>query len=147
MFNQVEFRGETRMKKALVFTVLLSIGLGFGVAQAADLTVNDGYHTYDCYYAATVFVGFGAGPILLYGLTVRGTSTVGWLTYQSDWGAFKIIVLEDNDYWGWSLDGHWVGNGSQAWGGLNSGMTITRNIYAGALKPGQQPPQGPSGKK
>jgi hypothetical protein len=143
VFDQLRIQGETNMKKAskvLLLTVLLSISLGFAVAQAADLTVNDGYVTYDCYFAATISAGLGTGPISLYGVVIRGTSTIGWLTYQPSWSAFKIIILEDYSYWGYTFEGHWSGNGSAAYGGNNNGALSTRYINAGSLKPGQQAP-------
>jgi len=135
------------MKKILVLSVLLGVGLMCGVAQAQDLTINDGFYTYDLYFAANITMPLGTtGPIALYGLTVRTfPPAFGWATYQANWNAFKLIVLEDNDYWGWTIEGHW---GVEAYHCNNAGFCgdpVTVSI--GALKPTDQAPGKDTRKK
>lgn len=130
------------MKKALFLTVLLSIGLGVAVAQAVDLTVNDGVETYDATFLLSQDLPFSTGPVALYFVQVRGTTGVGVISYQPTWGAFKLGILEDDEFWGYTLEGHWTGDGSEATGSNNIGVLLERNIYVGelVLKPTEQGP-------
>ena len=135
------------MRKLLGLSVLLAVIVLCGVAQAADLTINDGYNTYDLYFAANVNVGLSTGPVSLYGLVDRVDGCVGWMTYQSSWAAFKIIILEDDNCWGWTVEGHWTGDGSPGTVASNVGLTQTVYISVGTPTLKQAPGTNPLKKR
>ena len=122
------------MKKTLIVAITLGIILYLGAASATDFTLHDseGYQ-YDCTYATTINPGSNTGPVFLYNMVVVDKS-LGWLLLQPDWeNAFKITVLENDIVWGWTIEGHWQGDGTPAAGVVNHGYHYDPIIYFGPV--------------
>lgn len=127
----------TLMKKTLMVIFALGIVLYLGSASAADFSLHDsdGFQ-YDCTYVKSIYPGANTGEVRLYNMVVFGVS-VGWLILQPDWGnAFKITVLENDLFWGWTIEGHWQGDGTLAFGVSNNGLHYDTTVYRGPLAPG-----------
>lgn len=129
-------KSRTLMKKTLMVIFALGIVLCLGSASAAAFSLHDsdGYQ-YDCTYMRTINPGANTGQVRLYSVVVVGVS-VGWLMVQTDWSnAIKIIVFENDLVWGWTIEGHWQGNGTLAYGVNNNGRHYDPTIYSGPLAP------------
>jgi hypothetical protein len=113
--------------------VLMAISMCFFFTEAAhsfDFVLSDGegitYEaTFDGRYLNNSY----------YILTVEGGKAYGILFFDEKWGSFKICVFENAVFWGYTIEGHWTGDGSTGYGSNNVGELYETQIFVGPASP------------
>ena len=116
------------MKRTCVVVVLIALCLTLGAGKSSALTFNDGFNTYVTGPSLGMYQGNQQWP-----LTVDGGIAQGLLLYNPVWKSFKVLGFENAVLWGWTLEGHWSGGGSLAFGVLNNSTHFDTNIFLGPL--------------
>jgi hypothetical protein len=51
--------------------------------------------------------------------------------FDTSWNSFVVKVFEDSYWWGYTYEGHWMGNCSTGYGINNNGSTFSAPICLG----------------
>ena len=116
------------MKRICMVVVLIALCLTLGAVKSSALTFNDGFSTYVTGPSLGMYQGNQQWP-----LTIDGGAAQGLLLYDPVWKSFKVLGFENDTFWGWSIEGHWSGGGSAAYGVLNDGTHFNTNIFLGPV--------------
>ena len=83
-------------------------------------TSGEGTYSSVCYYPINVTVPSAGGSVMV---------GDGILFYNPTLNAVTIVVFENNATYGWSLQGHWSGNGCTFYGSATDGWIGSVKLY------------------
>ena len=106
-----------------IITVLIFF-YSVNVQSAVVYSFHDG--TSD--YALMGTLGGYAGNSI-FTISVNYGAADGLLFWDPVYSALKIVVFENSSVWGWTLEGHWTGDGSSFTFVTNNGGVDQRNLY------------------
>lgn len=123
------------MMNKIIKSGLLTIGLFvmvFSNVQAADFSVIDSDG--DIYYIGP-FLGHEIGNNKYYVEYEAGTSPFstgeGYVYYDPYFRSLKIVIMENEDLFGFSIEGHWDGDGSDIYYVNSGGDSGAMSLFMG----------------
>ncbi len=115
----------TGKKFFLSIVTVLVLFFSVNAYSGQQLSLYDG--EYD-YIVGDYIATYAGNDIYSSFVEGSGGSGYGLIFIDPFWGAIKIVVFENDELWGWTLEGHWEGDGSTFTLARNNGTTDQRQL-------------------